>query len=224
MKYYHIIILAVLLIVTVMVNNKCNSGMHGQNADTTTTTTQHYEAVEPSSDSTTAPTLVAEQKPVLPKRQEYYGTAGIAGSHTCNCDSLMDVIEALQTELYTMRSYRDTAHTDSNGYVVCHSEVDSNRLIKQKIDFHLQQKVINTIRDITAYAPPTRQLYFNYGVGVSYQSTIPVLTNWAANATVGFTYKDRKDRQYTINGSANTWQQYQLDFIRGGKISLKRKR
>lgn len=136
-------------------------------------------------------------------------------------DSLLDAFRRLETLYndlyvahYTEHTYRDTARGNDSSYVVSESWVTQNTLQNQLFDFHPYSKTIETYIEVYK---PRRQLYFNYGGGVDY-----LANKYAIAAAIGFTYKDRRDRVYTANIEANTWQQVGIKLIRSGKISFRK--
>lgn len=145
-----------------------------------------------------------------------------------NYDSLLKQYVALEKkhvtalqQLNTRNTYLDSVMIDSSK-LTTHLSIFNNKLQSIYYDWKPKLEVRIVDRVITKYQQPVRQVYVNYGGGVAYQENMPSLSNWAVTGTVGFSYKDRSDRVYTINGYANTWEQYGVMVIRSGKIRLRK--
>lgn len=219
---YAIIIIAICAMIAGYI--KCDSykGNPGVIDTTVVGTETKTEPLEPSTTHINRPTEVAKKVAAAPKKQV----------PPPNYDSLLSLFndltakyEQLYIAHYTEKQYQDTARSqEDSSYVVSTSVVFENTLQNQVFDFHPFQRTVTTYLKITEPIKPVRQVYLNYGGGVSYQELVPTLSNWAVSGAIGFSYKDRQDRIYTINAVASTWQQFGIMAIRSGKISFRRKK
>ena len=132
-----------------------------------------------------------------------------------DCEELKTQYSTLVDKYLTRRIYIDTARYDSS-FVVVTDTIEKNKIDHRRYDFHLKYPLVKQTTTITKIIPERRQVYF--GGGVSGNNT--QLIN---RFDVGLLYKDKKDRVFIVDGTADLNGNYGAEISSYWKISLRRK-